>query len=48
MTVTPYTFCVNVRHLPPLAVGAREHRASYLRTVPISAHAWGEYREVRT
>jgi tetratricopeptide (TPR) repeat protein len=31
-----------------LVVGAREHRASYLRTVPIAAHAWCEYREVRT
>jgi hypothetical protein len=25
-----------------IGVGAREHQASYLRTVPIAAHAWCE------
>jgi rRNA-processing protein FCF1 len=31
-----------------LAVGAREHRASYLRTMPVAAHAWCECREAPT
>ena len=32
----------------PVHVGAREHRASYLRTVPIAAHAWCEWGEAHT
>jgi transposase len=31
-----------------LTVGAREHQASYLRTVQIAAHAWCECRERHT
>jgi len=31
-----------------LVVGAREHRASYLRTGPIAAHAWCEWGEAQT